>query len=840
MTRALRVLALLTLSASPLAAQLAPPGAGGAVAYGQETRMLGHNLRVLMIGAHPDDEDTGLLAWLARGMGAEAAYLALNRGEGGQNLIGPELGETLGLLRSEELLSARQLDGARQYFTRAYDFGFSKTLDDTWAHWPRDSVLKDVVRIIRRFRPQVVVTIFTGTPRDGHGQHQAAGWAARAAFEAAGDPNRFPELEREEGLRPWTPLKLYQSTRFDTSATSLTLDGGRLDRATGFTYHQIAMASRSRHRSQDIGQLQRLGPSAIRVSLIADRTGAGAGGLFAGVDTTLNPLLGGAAARQYDSLVAVIRDGTIAARQHAADRAATILGAASDTTTPAWRDQARHLARARTMAHGLALDVRASDGDVVAGERVSVSLDVANGGDVATPVSAQVEAPGGWTVSGDGSASARAVASGALVTRDVTVTVPDTAAITTPYFLEQPRDGDMYRWPAWARQWWGEPFQPPLLRGAFALPGDPDPVTREASQRINDQATGELRRPVIVRPALDVRVDEDTVLLAAGAAHVLHLNVTVTHAAADTTRGRLQIEGPGGWTMPSARPFEFEGEDDRESFTFDVTIPATVRAGRYALDAVAVTADGRRFEEGQRSLDYEHVRPRRWVEPARVVIVVANLALPPLARVGYIRGAADRVPEALAGVGLPVELLDSSALARGDLSRFDAIVVGPRAYEVDSALIRYNRRLLAYVREGGLLLVQYQQYQFVRGQYAPLPLTIASPHDRVTDEHADVTVLDPASPVFTSPNRIGTDDWKDWIQERGLYFAHTWDPGYRPLLSMHDPGEAPLQGSLLVADVGKGRYIYTGLAFFRELPAGIPGAYRLFANLLGMRPAPVP
>jgi hypothetical protein len=398
----------------------------------------------------------------------------------------------------------------------------------------------------------------------------------------------------------------------------------------------------------------------------------------------------------------------------------------------------------------------------------------------------------------------------------------------------------MYRWPAWARAWWGEPFQPPLLLGEFVLPGDPAPVAREASERINDQATGEVRRPVIVRPALDVRVDEDTVLLAAGARHVLHLNVTVTHAATDTTRGRLQVEGPSGWAMPAAQPFEFEGEDDRESFTFDVTIPSTARPGRYLLDAVAVTADGRRFEEGQRSLDYEHVRPRRWVVPARVVVAVANLALPQLAHVGYIRGAADRIPEALAGTGLKLELLDSSALARGDLSRFDAIVVGPRAYEVDSALVRYNRRLLAYVRDGGLLLVQYQQYQFIRGHYAPLPLTIASPHDRVTDEFAGVTVLDPASPAFTTPNRIGPDDWKGWIQERGLYFAHTWDAGYRPLLSMHDPGEEALKGSLLVANVGKGRYIYTGLAFFRELPAGVPGAYRLFANLLGMRPAPVP
>ena len=221
--------------------------------------MLGHNRRVLMIGAHPDDEDTELLTILVRGMGAEAAYLSLNRGEGGQNLIGPELGEALGLIRTEELLAARRLDGARQYFTRAYDFGYSKSIDETWQHWPRDTVLKDVVRMVRRFRPQIIVTIFSGTPRDGHGQHQAAGWTAQEAFRIAGDSTRFRELFREEGLVAWAPLKLYRSTRFDSAATTLTLNGGVLDPAVGKSYHQIAMAGRSLHRSQDMGQLQQIG-----------------------------------------------------------------------------------------------------------------------------------------------------------------------------------------------------------------------------------------------------------------------------------------------------------------------------------------------------------------------------------------------------------------------------------------------------------------------------------------------------------------------------------------------------------------------------------------------------
>ena len=278
---------LLALLPSALEAQLQPPSTGGYAALDHELRMLGHRKRVLMIAAHPDDEDTELLTVLVRGMGAEAAYLSLNRGEGGQNLIGDELGEALGLLRTEELLAARRLDGGGQFFTRAYDFGFSKTLEDTWAHWPRDSVLKDVVRIVRRYRPQVVVSIFSGTPRDGHGQHQAAGWAALEAFRVAGDSSVFPELLSEEGLSPFQPDKLYRSARFDSAATTLTLDGGVLDPAEGQSYHQMAMRGRSLHRSQDMGQLQRIGPSEVRLHLVEDRTGRGADGLWSGLDTTL-------------------------------------------------------------------------------------------------------------------------------------------------------------------------------------------------------------------------------------------------------------------------------------------------------------------------------------------------------------------------------------------------------------------------------------------------------------------------------------------------------------------------------------------------------------------------
>ena len=360
------------LLAFPLSAQLQPPSTGGYVGLDQELRMLGHQQRVLMIAAHPDDEDTELLTLLGRGFGAEVAYLSLNRGEGGQNLIGGELGEGLGLLRTGELLAARNFDGATQYFTRAYDFGFSKTLGDTWAHWPRDSILKDVVRTIRRFRPQVVVTIFSGTPRDGHGQHQAAGWAAREAFRVAGDSAVFPELLSREGLAPFAPAKLYHSTRFDTAATTLTLKGGALDPAVGQSYHQIAMRGRSLHRSQDMGQLQGLGPSAVRLQLLEDRTGAGRDELLAGVDTTLPA----AYVTLIDSLRRVpLQDRSprlmplLARAQAVLERLAGEDRAGADPSVSlTLQGQRDHLSRAILAASGVVLDAVLSDDRVVPGQ----------------------------------------------------------------------------------------------------------------------------------------------------------------------------------------------------------------------------------------------------------------------------------------------------------------------------------------------------------------------------------------------------------------------------------------------------------------------------------------
>ncbi len=862
--------------AAPLAAQLEPPSAGGLVALEHELRMLGHYKRVLVIGAHPDDEDTELLTELVRGEGAEAAYLSLNRGEGGQNVIGPELGEALGLLRTEELLAARRLDGAHQFFTRAYDFGFSKTEDETWTHWPRDSVLKDVVRIVRRFRPQIVVSIFSGTPRDGHGQHQAAGWAAGEAFRIAGDATRFPELAAE-GLKPWTPLKLYRSTRFDSAATTLVLQGGVLDSAVGKSYHQIAMAGRSLHRSQDMGQLQRIGPSVIRLRLVEDRTGQGAGGLWSGIDTTLAGMAavagpGSGSPALWDSLAAALegfRRSQTPALAETLDRFAGALprtGGESQVrvgvATPEQWDQLTHIQRAIQLSSGVVCDAVADDQRVVPGQVLQVTATCWNAGSRAVTVplvGIRGNAEWPWLhQSRDGAT----IAPGAVANWTFDVAIPDTAAPTRPYFLDHPRDGASYVWPAAPAEVLGLPFEDPLMTAEFGADVEP----REVTFRYRSPTAGEVRRPITVVPRVDVKLDPDTLVWPAAGRLARRFTVTLTHGARDTTEGVVRLVAPAAWSVGRPQPFAFSREDESRAFTFDVRPPAAVRAGRVVIRAEATDRTGRTYDTGVFVVDYPHIRPRSYVREAAASVRVAPLALPRLARVGYVRGAADRVPEALASVGLPVTLLDGAALERGDLSRYDAIVIGSRAYETDAALVGSNRRLLDYARRGGLVIVQYQQYGFFTRGYAPYPMTVGgqplrldvvarpgappeagSPavrpgppasHDRVTDEAAPVRILLPAHPVFHIPNRIGPEDWADWVQERGLYFAHSWDRAYVPLLEMHDPGEGPLEGSLLVARVGKGPYVYTALAFFRELPAGVPGAYRLFANLLALAASP--
>ena len=801
--------------------QFAPAGTGGIAALADDLRRLGATKRVLVIGAHPDDEDTQLLAYLSRGLGVDAAYLSLTRGEGGQNVIGEELGPELGIIRSEELLAARRLDGAHQFFTRAYDFGFSKNIDEAFRFWPRDSVLKDVVDVIRRFRPQVIVSIFTGTPRDGHGQHQVAGAVARQAFELLKDS-------------AWGPVKFYRSSFFDTAGTTLRVAAGTLDPLVGESYFQIAMAGRSQHRSQDMGQIQRPGPSQIRLTLVDSRKpAAGGDGFFTGVDTTLHG---------RDAYVALVDSARRRLTPYDPGAVAPLLARALQALGTDDPDQRALVEDALADAAGVVADGLADDDIVIRGERVQVEADLWNAGsDSVRLTGIDFVVPPGWAVEAmeNGGAS---VGSGLVLQRHFAVHVPADAPRSQPYFLEKPLVGALYDWSGVPADVRGHPFgAPPVsMRVHLVIDGVPVTITREVVYRFRDQTRGEVRRPLMVTEPFEVSLTPGMVVWPQTAGGARQFTATVTNRNRGPAIGRLEIAVPAGWAPVPSDSLSFTREDETKSYTFTVDLPANTKPGDFRLRA-SVRGTDRSLSDGALVvIDYPHIEPRAVAHASVADIRVAPIALPALSRIGYVRGASDRVPEALTAVGLPIEVLSADTLARGDLSRYDAIVIGSRAYETDPALVANNGRLLDYARAGGLIVVQYQQYPFIRGGFAPFPMTIAQPHDRVTDENAAVTVTDTTSRVLKSPNAIGPSDWQGWIQERGLYYAHDWDSTYHPVFTMHDPGDPPLAGGLLVAPLGRGTYVYTGLSFFRELPAGVVGAYRLFANLLALKPNPTP
>ncbi len=830
---------------------LAPASSGGLEAVERALARLSIHARLLVVGAHPDDEDNALLAWVGRGLGGEAAYLSLSRGEGGQNLIGPELGVELGVIRTGELLAARAVEGRRQYFARAYDFGYTRSLDETFARWPREVLQEDAVRIVRRFKPQVVVAVFPADERAGHGQHQASAVIAREAYELAGDGGRFGRLPGA----PWAPQALYRRAwRGEEASRRYSL--AALEPLSGRSLGQLAAASRSFHRSQDMGRIQEPGPASAGLVWLHGGAGAGGEGPFDGVDTRLQAIVEtlpqGAVRAETAGLLAAVERLARQARRRLSpadpgavvpDLAAILRDLRRAEGRLAGAGAAGHAARelvaekiavaesGLAAAAGVVLDAVTDRETVALGGALELSALVwpAGGGPVDV-VSVTAVGRNGWLPE---AAAAEPEEEGGAVRRRFRVSVPAHAALTIPYYLRRPRVDALYDWTGVAPEVQGEPFQPPPLAVRFELEieGTPVALERQAVYRYGDQAYGERRRPLRALPVVEVGIEPGLVLWPGGSGE-LELAATVRSNADGPVAGRLRLAVPPGWPQPEERSFELAASGSSQTLRFHVRPVAD--PGRYVLTAVADRGGGGAAASALSVVEYPHVRPAAVPAAAATELSVFELELPSLTRVGYVRGASDRLPEILAALGLPVEVLGAAALERGDLSGYDAIVVGSRAYETEPVLARANDRLLDYLRGGGLLVVQYQQYQFVRGGFAPWPLEIGRPHGRVTDETAPVELLAPEHPVFHRPNRIGAADWRDWVQERGLYFAGAWDDRYRPLLALADPGREPERGALLVAPVGEGTYVYTGLSFFRQLPAGVPGAVRLFVNLLAL------
>ncbi|MDZ7781072.1 MAG: PIG-L family deacetylase [Gemmatimonadota bacterium] len=842
----------------------------GTVAAGLLLRRLEGVKRVLMIGAHPDDEDTGFLTAVARGMGAETAYLSLTRGGGGQNLIGPELFEGLAVIRTGELEAARELDGGRQRFTRAFDFGYSKTAEETLTFWEKDELLRDVVWAIRTFRPHVVVSVFSGTPSDGHGHHQAAGIMAREAFAAAGDPERYPE-QLSGDIEPWAPAKLLRTSRRRFAPNAPEIEGeivvpiGRFDPLLGRSSFQLAMEGRSQHRSQDMGTAQPAGPRSSGAVVVDARVPNAEEGLFSGIDTTLvgltEPLPDEVAAAAADHLeayraaVARARDGFSLDPGTIVDDLTQALAAldAAAETVESGTGLARELAHKRSLteralmaAAGVVFDVRAEDDIVVPGQTVEVEALLWNGG------GASVRAPEvslrpreAWEtrqVGLEGVTDDGRIPAGALATWRFEVEVPEDADVSRLYYLREERDGPMYRWPE-DRSLWGLPRDPADVVGRATLTVEGSAgavrVRHEADWRYVgvDQAYGEFVEPVLVLPRVSVTTQPSGMAWPETLSETREVTVAVRTEAEEGARGMVRLEAPAGWRVsPDTRAFDLPAAGSERSLSYSVTPGDVVDAGEEIFRAVATDETGARYEEGFSLIDYDHIERAALFEPAETRVAVVPVRVPEELRVGYIMGTGDDGAEAIRQMGADVELLGEDRVRDGDFDDFDVLVLGVRAYEARPDVRAANEQILDFARAGGVVVNQYNQYQFSNGGFAPHGLSIDRPAARVSVETQPVTILEPDAPVFTTPNRIGPEDFEGWVQERGLYFASEWDDAYRPMLEMNDPGEPPRRGSLLVSSVGDGVYAYAALSFFRQWSQRVPGAYRLFANLISLDP----
>lgn len=853
---------------SPVGAQVQEAVAEtGSAGTGLILRKLDGVKRVLMIGAHPDDEDTSLLAALSRGMGVEAAYLSLSRGEGGQNLLGEELGEGLGIVRTGELLAARSLDGAGQFFTRAFDFGYSKTIEETQRYWPREKILADVMWVVRTFRPHVLVSVFSGTPRDGHGQHQMAGLMAQEVFDGSGDPARFPE-QLAAGATLWAPQKLYRLTRFSPGEGTTSVETGVFDPLLGRSHFQLAMESRSQHRSQDMGTARPLGPRESPMALVRSRVQEPEGdtGIFAGVDTTLLGLTEGlptARAQKVRGLLADYRSAIARGRENldafrpwsvvpdlgragrSIHEAREALGGLDVPELVGVLDAREGLVSdALLRASGVVTDARIEDDLLVPGEEAVAVVEVWNGGPLSlSEIRPALTVPEGWEVRLVEGQDTDGLPSGALARWRFTVSVPADFEPSRLYYLVESREGATYRWPEDPTTW-ARPRNPPLVRAVVDLLV----TTEDGSQAVShervatfrgvDKARGEFRKPVLVVPALSVEMSPSGMVWPKGVGGGREFQVRVRSEAAEGRSGSLRLDLPTGWIAePARQTFELAEPGAEATFPFRITPSQGVQEGSYEVRAVASTdvSGGMEYAEGFALVDYPHIPRAALFRPSSATVSVFPVDVAKGLRVGYVMGSGDLGPEAIRQMGVSVELLDEAALRAANFRDFDVIVLGIRAYETRPDLALANDDILDFPRSGGTLIVQYNKYEYARGGFAPYPVEMNRPHDRVADEDVPVRILAPTHPALTTPNLIGPADFDGWVHERGLYFLSDWDSRYEPLLEMADPGEPGKRGGLVVARLGKGVYVYTGLAFFRQFPAGVPGAYRLFANLLSLK-----
>lgn len=818
-------------AACALLAVRAPAAAEPAPAILQELREFHEFGSVLYVAAHPDDENTQLITYFARGRCYRTAYLSLTRGDGGQNLLGPEFGEQLGVIRTQELLAARQVDGGRQFFSRARDFGYSKDFRATLTKWDRQQVLADIVRVIRTFRPDIIITRFPPDPSNTHGHHTASAALALEAFRMAGDPKAFPE--QLSTLSPWQPRRILWNGFFPNGGgpaagpgiVRIGIDGQ--DAVTGASFAVLAARSRSMHRTQGFANFSvaaaGTGPRTEAFQVLAGDSASV--DPMDGVDTTWGRVPGGA---EVGSLSQSVIDHFSAADPSASVPALLSLRnrLSALKADPVVDEKRRQLDRILQACIGLSVETTVPSSEVVPGEALEFLHTAAVSS--AVPVRwVAVRYPG---IGKQANVSVE-LRPGKPAAKRVKRILPVATPLSQPYWLREDATPGMFR--VDDASLIGLPENPPAVQVEYVFDvGGQTLVLSDEAVQAGAKDAGGFRRRIEVVPPVSLSFNAPVELFAPGATRKVDVEVVSFRVAVG---GTLSLVTPPGWSaFPASQAFRLARVGDHAQFVFSVTAPA-----RTDSESVGVSAqiDGARYDSGRLSLSYSHIPGQLLLPRARLRAVSLELAVHGR-RVGYLPGAGDSVAASLAEMGYEVIQLGDADLTQEGLKGLDAVVIGVRAFNTRKGLPSGLPALFAFVKEGGTVVEQYNTPNgLLTAQLAPFDLKLSRdlPHFRVTDERGPVALLAPDHAAFTTPNLIGPRDFEGWVQERGLDFASDWDAAnFTPLLACSDAGEAPLKGGLLVARYGRGYFVYTGLSFFRQLPAGVPGAYRLLANLVSL------
>lgn len=782
---------------------------------------------VLHIAAHPDDENTLMLSYLSKDQMVRTGYLSLTRGDGGQNLIGPEQGYNIGVIRTQELLGARKIDGAQQFFSRAYDFGFSKTLDETLNFWNRDKVLGDVVWMIRKFQPDVIITRFPPDPRAGHGHHQASAFLAEKAFQLSADANAYPD--QLKFVKTWQAKRLVWNTftpGFTNKAPAgeknsfISIEIGGYNAVLGKSYTEIAAESRSQHRSQGFGSAPNRG---TRIDYFLHKEGEAAQkDLFEGIDLSWKRVKG---SDQVQSLVtSLIQSYSVN------DPSASVPGLLKinqalnrlDSTNLYVKTKKEEVKNLIVQCLGLWFESNPMEFSSVAGDVAALNISVVKrSGYPVRLLSLR------WTGKSSDSTLNLALDNNQANVFSVKTRLPESLQISQPYWLEKPLDKGSFQIDN--QQDIGYPENRPetITRYVFEIDGQIFTFSRPWIYKYTNPAEGEIYRPFEIRPAVTTSITEPVFLFPTASPKIINVKV---EAQKDKVTGKVSLVLPSGWkSVPQSADFDIAEKYKGQTFQFSVTPPVSNQ--EITITAIA-SSNGQTFDRSIRTIDYRHIPPQTIFPVSEARLARVNIKTT-ATRIGYIAGAGDDVPLALQQIGCQVTMLDVAELSK-DLSFYDAIVVGVRAYNTEARLLHDQAKLMDYVKNGGTMVVQYTIPNNLKVKQIG-PYFLQTGRDRISEEDAEMKFLIPDSPLLNYPNKITSKDFDGWIQERGLYFAQDWDKTkYKALLSGNDTGETSKEGALLYAQYGKGHYIYTGLSFFRELPAGVTGAYRLFANLISV------